>query len=68
MAGRMGVQVVEGYEFINCLTQVGRPDQDGTTHQRVTLEGCGVLPATGAATATDSLPSFPSDLVSEQLT
>mmetsp|Transcript_25546 Transcript_25546/g.35237 ORF Transcript_25546/g.35237 Transcript_25546/m.35237 type:complete len:338 (-) Transcript_25546:138-1151(-) len=36
-------QVVEGFEFLNTLSKVGKPHQDGTTYQRVTVEGCGLL-------------------------
>mmetsp|Transcript_31927 Transcript_31927/g.61441 ORF Transcript_31927/g.61441 Transcript_31927/m.61441 type:complete len:333 (+) Transcript_31927:94-1092(+) len=38
-------QVVEGFDVVWALSKVGRPDQDGTTSQRVTIEGCGLLPS-----------------------
>lgn len=38
-------QVLEGYEIINALTKVGKPHQDGEAFQRISLEGCGVLPS-----------------------
>lgn len=34
-------QVLEGFEVCSTLSTIGRPAQDGTTFQRITVEGCG---------------------------
>jgi hypothetical protein len=46
-----GDQVLEGYEIINALTKVGKPHQDGEAFQRISFEGCGVLPSISNDTA-----------------
>mmetsp|Transcript_30672 Transcript_30672/g.66971 ORF Transcript_30672/g.66971 Transcript_30672/m.66971 type:complete len:334 (-) Transcript_30672:454-1455(-) len=55
-------QVIEGYEFIDVLTKVGKPHMDGSTFQRVTLDGCGVLPSPSTSTSapTTSASATPS--------